>query len=115
MKDVVQEYANQGIEILKDKEEFDANVELGNIISQNPEKATKSTSKKIYVVVSKGVKLVAMPNVVGKDFKVAKYELEETLGFVIEQELEVSDKIAEGIIISQEFKKDVKIFHMEVL
>ena len=40
----------------------------------------------------------------GKDIKVAKYELENTQGFIVEQEQEVSDTVAAGIVISQEYK-----------
>ena len=43
-------------------------------------------------------------NVEGKDIKVAKYTLENTLGFIVEEEQEKSDTVAEGIVISQEYK-----------
>ncbi|MCX8074675.1 MAG: Stk1 family PASTA domain-containing Ser/Thr kinase [Clostridia bacterium] len=104
--DVVEEYLRQGIEVLQDKQEYNATQPEGYVISQNIAKGTSTTDKKIYVVVSKGQKIVTVPDVTGKDYKVAKYELEETLGFVTEQELVTSDSVAEGIIISQDPKKD---------
>ena len=53
--------------------------------------------------------MVEVPDVTGKDIKVATYELEDTLGFVVEREDVVSEKVATGIIISQSAKKDEKI------
>lgn len=106
--EVIDEYAKQGIEVIQDKVEYSSEQVEGNIISQTPEKGTKTSDKKIHVVVSKGEKLVEVPDVTGKDIKVAKYELEDTLGFVVEQEEKINDKVAAGIIISQEPKKEEK-------
>lgn len=104
--DVVAIYEPQGIQIVQDKQEYDNIQPVGYVVSQNQEKYTSSTDKKILVVVSKGQKMVTVPEVTGKDYKVVKYELEETLGFVIEQELVTSDTVAEGIVMSQDPKKD---------
>ena len=106
--EVVEEYSKQGIEIIKDKVEYSSEQKEGYIISQTPEKGGTTTDKKIYVVVSKGEKLVEVPDVEGKDIKVARYELEDTLGFKVEVEEEVNEKVTAGIIISQEFKKEEK-------
>lgn len=103
--EVVDEYSKQGIEIIKDKVEYSAEQPEGAIISQTPEKGTKTKDKKIKVVVSKGEKMVEVPDVTGKDIKVATYELEDTLGFVVEREDVVNEKVASGIIISQSAKK----------
>ena len=103
--EVVEEYSKQGIEIIKDKVEYSSEQPEGSVISQTPEKGTKTKDKKIKVVVSKGQKMVEVPDVTGKDIKVATYELEDTLGFKIEREDVVSEKIASGIIISQDVKK----------
>ncbi len=103
--EVVEEYKAQNIEIIQDKLEYSSDVEEGKIISQTPEKGTKTKDKRILVVVSRGQKLVEMVDVTGKDIKVAKYELENTLGFVIEEEDVINEKIAAGIIISQDIKK----------
>lgn len=103
--EVVDEYSKQGIEIIKDKVEYSSEQPEGAIISQTPEKGTKTKDKKIKVVVSKGEKMVEVPDVTGKDIKVATYELEDTLGFVVEREDVVNEKVASGIIISQSAKK----------
>ena len=103
--EVVEEYSKQGIEIIKDKVEYSSEQPEGAIISQTPEKGTKTKDKKVKVVVSKGEKMVEVPDVTGKDIKVATYELEDTLGFVVEREDVVNEKVASGIIISQSAKK----------
>ena len=103
--EVVEEYSKQGIEIIKDKVEYSSEQPEGSVISQTPEKGTKTKDKKIKVVVSKGQKMVEVPDVTGKDIKVATYELEDTLGFKIEREDVVSEKVASGIIILQDAKK----------
>lgn len=103
--EVVEEYSKQGIEIIKDKVEYSSEQPEGSVVSQTPEKGTKTKDKKIKVVVSKGQKMVEVPDVTGKDIKVATYELEDTLGFKIEREDVVSEKVASGIIISQDAKK----------
>lgn len=108
-EDVVEDYKEQNIEIIQDKVEFSEDVEEGCIISQTPEKGTKTKDKKIYVVVSKGKKMVEMTNVVGKDIKVARYELEDTLGFEVEVEEVVNEKVASGIVISQSAEKGESI------
>lgn len=103
--EVVKEYSKQGIEIIKDKVEYSSDQSEGNVISQTPEKGTKTKTKKVNVIVSKGKKLVEVPDVTGKDIKVATYELQDTLGFVVEREDVVNEKVASGIIISQDIKK----------
>lgn len=108
-EEVVKEYANQNIEVIQDKAEYDLTLAEGLIISQTPEKATSATDRKIYVVVSKGQKMVTVPDVTGKDIKVVKYELEDTLGFVIEAEEVVSTKVLQNIVISQEPLKDTQL------
>ena len=99
--EVMTEYKLQKIEVIQQKSEYN-DLEEGLIVSQSIEKGTTSTDRKIYVVVSKGPKLVKLPDVEGKDLKVAKYELEETLGFIVDVKEVEDDEIATGIIISQE-------------
>lgn len=105
-EEVVELYKGQGIEIIQTSAEYNVDVPEGHIITQKPDAGTKTTDKKIYVEVSKGTKLVKVTNVEGKNIKVAKYELENTLGFIVEEEQEVSDTVATGIVISQEFKDE---------
>jgi eukaryotic-like serine/threonine-protein kinase len=107
--EVQKEYVNQNIEVIQDKAEYDLVLAEGLIISQTPEKATIATDRKIYVVVSKGQKMVTVPDVTGKDIKVVKYELEDTLGFVIQSEEVVSTKVLANIVISQEPLKDTQL------
>lgn len=106
--EVVKEYAAQGIEILQDKAEYDLTLAEGLIISQNQEKDSESSDKKIYVIVSKGQKMVKLPDITGKDIKVAKYELEDTLGFKLEIEEQISDKVLANIVISQSPDKNTE-------
>lgn len=103
--EVVEEYKAKNIEIIQDKLEYNKDVEEGHIISQTPEKDTMTKDKKIYVVVSKGQKMVEMTDVTGKDIKVARYELEDTLGFTVKIEEVIDEKVAEGIVKSQSAKK----------
>lgn len=107
-KEILKEYEEQGIEIIQDSEEYDETQEVGNIISQRPEAGTVTKDKKVYVVVSKGVKLVEVPDVTNKDYKVAKYELEDTKGFKVEKVEVINEKIASGIVISQEYKNETR-------
>ena len=53
--------------------------------------------------------MVEVPDVTGKDIKVATYELQDTLGFAVEREDVVNEKVASGIIISQDIKKGESI------
>lgn len=98
------EYEAKGITVHQTSAEYNAEYEEGQIMTQRPDAGTKTTDKNIYVEVSKGTKLVKVTNIEGKDVKVAKYELENTLGFIVEQEEEVSENVAAGLVISQEYK-----------
>lgn len=98
------ECAEQGIELRQTSSDYNSDYEEGQIMTQDPQAGTKTTEKIIYVEVSKGTRMVKVTNVEGKDIKVAKYELENTLGFVVEQENVTSDTVASGIVISQEYK-----------
>lgn len=98
------EYEAKGITVHQTSAEYNAEYEEGQIMNQRPDAGTKTTDKNIYVEVSKGTKLVKVTNIEGKDIKVAKYELENTLGFIVEQEEEVSEDVAAGLVISQEYK-----------
>ena len=104
--EVRQKYEPEGYTINQISSEYNADYEEGKIITQDPVAETKTTSKIISVTVSKGTKLVKVTNQEGKDIKVAKYELENTLGFIVEQEDKVSDTVAKGIVISQDYKDE---------
>lgn len=102
-EEVVAEYELQGIKITQESNEYN-DLEEGLIVSQSIESGTQATDKNISVVVSKGPKVVVLTDVVGKDIKVATYELENTLGFIVDIEYKEDDEIVEGIVISQEQK-----------
>ena len=106
--EMVKLYQEQGFEISQEKVSYDDTVEAGFIISQTPEAKTMTADKKISVVVSKGQRLVNVSDVTGKDIKVARYELEDTLGFKVEVEEVISEKVTAGIVISQDVKDEEK-------
>lgn len=101
---ITQELAEKGIIVEQVGSEYNSEYEEGQIMTQNPVAGTKTTSKRIEVEVSKGTKMVMVKSVEGSDIKVAKYQLENTLGFIVEQEDVVSDTVASGIVISQDYK-----------
>lgn len=107
-EDAKAEYANHNVEIIAEKHEYNADIEKGHIISQVQEANTVITTGKIYVVVSKGAKMVKVSDVEGKDIKVATYELETTLGFKVQVEEEVNEEIAAGIVISQDIEANTE-------
>ena len=108
--DVRAKYEPEGYTINQTSSEYNSDYAEGQIITQNPAAETKTTSKTINVEVSKGTKMVRATNQEGKDIKVATYELENTLGFVIDKEEKVSDTVAKGIVISQDYKDEDRPF-----
>ena len=98
------ECQEKGLELRQRSSDYNTDYEEGQIITQDPQAGTKPKEKIVYADVSKGTRMVKVTNIEGKDIKVAKYELENTLGFVVEQENVISDTVAAGIVISQEYK-----------
>ena len=107
-EEVKQKYEEMGLSILVSKYEESSDVESGYIISQSINEGEKLNTNKVEVVVSKGVKKVTMPDVVGKDYTVAKYEL-ESIGIEPEFEFEESEKVEKNLIISQGVAKGEEI------
>ena len=103
-EDFVEIYKNMGIELVQDSAEYSNDVEEGFVISQKPDAGTVTKNNKVYLTISKGKKMVEVTDVEGKDHKVAKYELEQSLGLVVEEVEEVSEKVSAGIVISQSIK-----------
>ena len=103
-EDMKAKYEALGLEISVRKYEENAEVEEGYIIEQSVKEGEKLTSNSIEVIVSKGVKKIEMIDVVGKDYTVAKYEL-EAIGFVPEFEFVKNEKIDKNLIIFQSIKK----------
>lgn len=101
-------YDALGLTITVSKYEESAEVEKGYIISQSVAEGETLTSNNMTVVVSKGVKKVAMIDVVNKDYTVAKYEL-ESIGLVPEFKFVENEDIEKDLIISQDIKPDEEI------
>ena len=98
------ECQEKGLELRQRSSDYNTDYEEGQIITQEPQAGTKTKEKIVYADVSKGTRMVKVTNIEGKDIKVAKYELENTLGFVVEQEDVISETVAAGTVISQEYK-----------
>ena len=87
-----------------ESEEYNNDVEAGKIISQDPkytENYTVLQKSKIKVKVSKGSEVVKMPKVAGLKYDEAENTLKK-LNLVVEKVEETSQKIEQGIVISQE-------------
>lgn len=90
-----------GFEIGNVTEEHHDSVEAGLVISTSPGANTsKKVGSKIDIVVSKGAKPIAVPNVLGKTKAAAEQELKDA-GFAIRSiHEEYSDTIEKGAVIS---------------
>lgn len=98
------EYAEKGLTLTVGKYVNDAKYEAGVIVYQSTKEGDKIYGGKIEVNISKGAETVTMIDVVGKDYKVAKYEL-ESMGLTPVFEFEKSEKIEANLIMEQEIKK----------
>lgn len=107
-EDMRAQYETLGLDITVKKYVESTEVAEGYIIEQSVQEGEPLTSNQMEVVVSKGVKKIEMIDVVGKDYTVAKYEL-EAIGFVPEFEFVKSDEVAKNLIISQEIKKGEQV------
>ena len=108
-------YEKLGLIIKISKYEETDEFPAGQILDQNIKKGEKIPDGKMTVVVAKGVKKITMPDVVGKDYKVAKYEL-EALGFKVEIKNVVSDKVEKDLVVKQSLKhKDQFVTGTKVL
>jgi serine/threonine-protein kinase len=81
---------------------YSDHIEKGKIISQEPAAGSPiysaGSDAVVYVLISKGPELVALPDVVDKSYTAAAEDLTR-LGFVALQEVEYSDTVAEGKVI----------------
>lgn len=107
-EEVKTKYDALGLVITVSKYVESAEVAEGYIMEQSVAEGTTMTSNTMEVVVSKGVKKIEMIEVVGKDYTVAKYEL-ESIGLVPEFEFVKNEEIEKNIIISQDIKKGEQI------
>lgn len=93
------------------KEIYSAEVPEGCVITQDPAYKVDYTIKEgntISVVISKGVELVSMPKVVGVEYATAETTLKD-LGINIEKIEEISQKVEEGYVISQETVENTEV------
>ncbi|MBQ3408883.1 MAG: Stk1 family PASTA domain-containing Ser/Thr kinase [Clostridia bacterium] len=105
------EVEGTNLKFVVSKEIYSADVPEGCIISQDPTYKANFTIKEgntISVVVSKGIEEVEMPKVVGVEYKTAETTLTD-LGLKIEKVEEISQKVEEGYVISQEPKEGENI------
>lgn len=103
-----EQYEALGLKILVSKYVESTEVKEGHIIEQSVIEGETLTENEIEVVVSKGVKKVEMIDVVGKDYTVAKYEL-ESIGLKPQFKFVKNEEIEKNIIISQTVKKGEQI------
>lgn len=80
--------------------DYSDTVPKGQVISQEPAAGSAITEAEpmLYVVISKGPQMVALPDVAGKSYTAAAEEL-TNLGFIAIQQVEYSDSVAEGKVI----------------
>ena len=80
--------------------DYSDTVPKGQVLSQEPAPGKPLTEAEpmLYVVISKGPQMVALPEVEGKSFTAAAEEL-TNLGFIVLQEVEYSNTVAEGKVI----------------
>lgn len=77
-------------------------VEAGKVISQSIlEGVTLKEDDRVQIVISKGVEEVNVPDVVGKSAEDARTLL-VTAGFVVDEEEEYDEEVAQGLVISQD-------------
>ena len=103
-EDIKAEYEKKGLTHTVGKYVNDAEHEAGVIVYQSVKEGEKIVGGKIEVNISKGAETVTMIEVVGKDYKVAKYEL-ESMGLKPVFKFEKSDKVEANLIIEQDVKK----------
>ena len=98
-------YADKNINIQVAEEVFDAEVEAGKIISQEPpyeEGATIPENSTIELTVSKGIETVEMQKVVGMQYDEAERLLKEELKLEVEKIEETSETVEKDYVIRQE-------------
>ena len=90
--------------VLEIEEQFDKEIELGKVISQDPpyiENYTVKENSTVNLVVSKGANTKIVPKVTGETFEDAQKILEEN-ELLAEKIEETSDKVEAGYVIKQE-------------
>ncbi len=113
-KQVEQEYREKGIEIVATDSIYSSDVEQGAIVDQSIDPGLTLKSKRIEVTVSKGPKMVTVPDLTNKEYKVAKYELDQ-LELNAEFDFVINPDVAENLIIKQSPLKDEQVIAGSVI
>ena len=103
-KDDAQQKATELGLVLEIEEQFNKEIELGKVISQEPpymENYTVKENSTVKLVVSKGANTKVVPKVTGETFEDAQRILEDS-ELVVEKIEETSDKVEAGYVIKQE-------------
>ncbi len=78
--------------------DYSDDIPKGAVISQEPAAGSPDSTGVLYLVISKGPRMAALPEIVGKSSKAAAEELTD-LGFVVLQEVEFSHEYSDGKVI----------------
>ncbi len=107
LEDAVKTYKD--IEFIEDEAEYSTLYDEGIIISQDPEYETKLEKPyKITVVVSKGAKIVKVPDLVNMDYREAELALDE-LEIIHTVQYKESETVPEDIVMKVTPSKNTKV------
>ncbi|MEF2619621.1 MAG: Stk1 family PASTA domain-containing Ser/Thr kinase [Clostridia bacterium] len=96
---------------IEKKEEFNSEIEVGKIISQNPpfiENYTVKENSTVEVVVSKGTEMTKVPKIIGMEYEEAEEEIKK-YNLQAEKIDKVSKTVEKGIVIEQEPAENTEI------
>lgn len=96
---------------IEKKEEFNSEIEVGKIISQNPpfiENYTVKENSTVEVVVSKGTEMIKVPKIIGMEYEEAEEEIKK-YNLQAEKIDKVSKTVEKGIVIEQEPAENTEI------
>jgi serine/threonine-protein kinase len=92
----------RGLQLTIEEWQYDESVPEGRIISQNPQEGTNvKTNSKVYVVMSSGVKMITVPDVINLSQRNAEIEL-ENIGLKVGPIEYINSDIASGYVVKQE-------------
>lgn len=96
---------------IEKKEEFNSEIEVGKIISQNPpfiENYTVKENSTVEVVVNKGTEMTKVPKIIGMEYEEAEEEIKK-YNLQAEKIDKVSKTVEKGIVIEQEPAENTEI------
>lgn len=96
---------------IEKKEEFNSEIEVGKIISQNPpfiENYTVKENSTVEVVVSKETEMTKVPKIIGMEYEEAEEEIKK-YNLQAEKIDKVSKTVEKGIVIEQEPAENTEI------